>query len=231
MIRVLLVEDDEVFRLGMKVSLTHAPEIELVASCGDGDTAIMLAIEHRPDVILMDIGLPGMDGLEATRRIKAALKDQSSRILVLTSHQEPKLVDAMLAAGADGYCLKGIKTDRLLTLIQDIHEGVFWIDAAVAQHLRDSMQPTSSRMNNESDSAIPNYLPPEILSTLTAREQEILFLIAEGRKNNDIANLLCISPGTVRVHVHSVLNKLNVKDRTQAALFVVKKPNNDIFKA
>lgn len=216
MIRVLLVEDDEVFRIGITVSLKQDDSIELVGTCLDGKTAIVTADEISIDLILMDIGLPVLSGIEATRAIKA--KHPDIKILVLTSHTEAKTVDQIMNAGADGYCLKGISTERLQALIHEVHQGAFWVDSAVSAHIKKYFQ-----TKNEADAVEPLGIPAEILKTLTEREQEVLALIAAGKKNNDIAEILTISPGTVRVHVHSILSKLNVKDRTQAALFVVKK--------
>lgn len=217
MIRVLLVEDDEVFRLGMMVSLKKYSDIELVGTSLDGKEAILAAEKLQPDLILMDIGLPVLSGIEATKAIKE--KHSQIKILVLTSHSEAKTVDQIMNAGADGFCMKGISTERLHRLIQEVHQGAFWIDPVVADQIKKYLQ--SDRQTVEA--AMSLAIPVEALQTLTEREQEVLALIAAGKKNLDIADILMISPGTVRVHVHSILNKLNVKDRTQAALFVVRK--------
>jgi len=223
MIRVLLVEDDEVFRIGITVSLKKYDNIELVGTCLDGKTAIATADELPLDLILMDIGLPVLSGIEATQVIKA--KHPDIKILVLTSHAEAKTVDQIMNAGADGFCLKGISTERLHTLIEEVHQGAFWIDPAVATQIKKYFQ-SKTQLDEPKQ---PLGIPLEILESLTEREQEVLALIATGKKNNDIAEILKISPGTVRVHVHSILNKLNVKDRTQAALFVVQRhdPHKD----
>jgi two-component system, NarL family, response regulator len=217
MIRLMLVEDDEVFRIGVTVSLKQSPEIEIVGNCLDGKTAITMADELRPDLILMDIGLPVISGIEATRIIKT--KHPEIKVLILTSHAESRMVEELMNIGADGYCLKGVSTERLTTLIQEVNQGAFWIDAAVAAQIKRYLR--GDHKLSESEQLAK--LPLEALKSLTEREQEVLALIAEGKKNPDIASILSISPGTVRVHVHSILNKLNVKDRTQAALFVVKR--------
>jgi two-component system NarL family response regulator len=219
MIRVLLVEDDEVFRLGLSVALRHHETIALVGTCLDGKMAIDAADSLKPDLILMDIGLPVLSGIEATQAIKSRYPDM--KILVLTSHAEAATVDRIMNAGADGYCLKGISTDRLHTLIEEVYQGAFWVDSAVAGPIKQYLQTKS-----QNESALPSsVIPLEALAVLTEREREVLALIATGKKNNDIAEILSISPGTVRVHVHSILHKLNVKDRTQAALFVMQKQN------
>lgn len=215
MIKVMLVEDDEVFRIGLTVSLKQSSEIEIIGNCGDGKTAIIMADELHPDLILMDIGLPVMSGLEATRIIKA--KYPHIKILILTSHSEPKIVEEIMGIGADGYCLKGLCTERLQTLVQEVNQGAFWVDAAVAEQVKKYMRGDRSVKSEQA------LIPIEVLESLTEREQEVLALIADGKKNADIADILKISPGTVRVHVHSILSKLNVRDRTQAALFVVQR--------
>jgi two-component system, NarL family, response regulator len=222
MIRVLLVEDDEVFRLGLTASLKNQSHIELVGICTDGKTAIESAETLQPDIILMDIGLPVVSGIQATKSIKSRSPD--TKILILTSHSEPKTVEQMMQAGADGFCLKGISTERLHTLIQDVYEGAYWIDPAVAAQVKTYLQTAKSQMN---DQPLPADFPKEAIQTLTEREREVLALIADGKKNQDIADILVISPGTVRVHVHSILSKLNVKDRTQAAIFLMRKHSGE----
>jgi two-component system NarL family response regulator len=217
MIRVLLVEDDEVFRIGLTVSLKQADFVELAGTASDGKAAIELCKTLKPDLVLMDIGLPSINGIEATKAIKS--QNPEIKILALTSHSEAKLVEQIMEAGADGFCMKGISTERLLTLIQEVEQGIFWVDSAVARQIKEYFQKNQKPVENAS----PAFTPIEGLETLTEREQEVLSLISEGKKNLEIADLLCISPGTVRVHVHSILNKLNVKDRTQAALFVLQK--------
>lgn len=215
LIRVLLAEDDEVFRIGLTVSLKQCDNVALVGTAADGQAAITMTEELKPDLILMDIGLPVLNGIAATKEIKNRHKD--TKVLVLTSHSEPKIVEEMMDAGADGYCMKGISTERLETLIQDVFQGAFWVDATVAKQIKQHLKGIGgSQLQSLST-------PMKELEFLTEREQEVLALIAEGKKNQQIAEQLYISHGTVRVHVHSILNKLNVKDRTQAALFLVQK--------
>jgi len=220
MIRVLLVEDDEVFRLGLTASLKGHQKIELLGTCGDGKTAIEMASELQPDVIIMDIGLPVVSGIQATKSIKSRLP--KIKILILTSHSDGKTVEQMVQAGADGFCVKGITTERLHHLIEEAHEGAYWIDPLVAEQIKRYIQSGKSAedMPNPEKLEIPESSP---LALLTEREREVLALIADGKKNLEIADILVISPGTVRVHVHSILNKLNVKDRTQAAIFLMRR--------
>lgn len=163
----------------------------------------------------MDIDLPVLSGIEATTVVKGQHPD--IKILALTSHSELKIVEEMMDAEADGNCMKGISTERLYSLIQKVSKGAFWVDAAMAEQIKQYLKETGGSKSQ------PLSIPLEGLESLSEQEQEVLALIAEGKKNQQIADQLFISPGTVRVHLHSILNKLNVKDRTQAALFVVQK--------
>lgn len=215
MIRILLVEDDEIFRLGLTVSLKKSEAVDLLGTCSDGETALKLTEELKPDLILMDVGLPVMTGIEATREIKKRLP--GIKVLALTSHTEPKIVNQIMDAGADGFCLKGVSTDRLIVSIEEVYRGTFWVDAAVAEMIRNRYTKP-----DQTQGGIHNNSQEAAIKTLTEREQEVLGLIAQGKKNSEIAELLCISHGTVRVHVHSILHKLEVRDRTQAALLAQK---------
>lgn len=214
MIRALLVEDDEIFRIGLTVALKKSAVVELVGTCGDGQEAVQQAELLKPEVILMDLGLPVMNGIDATREIKKRFPD--IKVMALTSHSEPRIVNQIIDAGADGFCLKGVSTERLITSVDEVCRGTFWVDAAVAEIVRNRF------VGAEQAEPISVESPKTVLSTLTEREKEVLTLIAEGQKNSEIAETLCISPGTVRVHVHSILHKLEVRDRTQAAILVRK---------
>lgn len=210
MIKILLVEDDEVFQLGLSMSLKNKANIEVVGQINNGNLLDSFIKNNPLDIILMDVGLPQQDGIELTKQVKQSYPN--IKVLVLTSHSDSKIVEKIMAAGADGFCLKGISSERLLTAIQEVYQGVFWIDESVASHIKSYFKGES--VKNDSNELINS----KISSLLTERELEVLKLIAKGYKNLDIAEELVISPGTVRVHVHSILNKLKVKDRTQAAL-------------
>jgi two-component system, NarL family, response regulator len=211
LLRLLLVEDDELFRLGLRVRLQQAPGLEILAEAEDGETALDLVDRQPFDVVLLDVGLPGVGGMEACRQIKQ--KQPALPVLVLTSHSQPALIERLIAAGAQGYCLKGIAAETLILALKSVATGASWWDQTATQAIRASLE---IRLLDSSESAKPNSL-------LTQREQEILELIAIGKNNQEIAQTLYITPGTVRVHVHAILQKLNVRDRTQAVIVAQQK--------
>ncbi|NJL19628.1 MAG: response regulator transcription factor [Leptolyngbyaceae cyanobacterium SM1_3_5] len=214
LIRILLVEDDELFRLGLRMRLQQEAGLEIVAEAEDGETAVDLANQQQIDVVLLDIGLPGISGIEACRRIKQ--HQPKLPILVLTSHTQASMIQHLMAAGAQGYCLKGAAAETIILAVRSIATGASWWDTAATTEIRAKFkQPTVS--------AIPEASSNSAFEPLTRREQEILTLIAVGKTNQEIANLLHITAGTVRVHVHAILQKLNVHDRTQAAILAINK--------
>ncbi|WP_427159282.1 response regulator [Aliinostoc sp. HNIBRCY26] len=212
-IKILLVEDDELFRLGLRVRLQQEPGLEIVAEAEDGETAIELVKQHLLDVVLLDIGLPGIGGIEACRQIKQ--QNPLLPILVFTSHSQKPLITRLIEAGAQGYCLKGIAAEKLVLALRSVAAGASWWDATATQEIRSSLSYELSQP--ESDNLIKPANP------LTGREQEILSLLAAGKTNQEIANTLCIATGTVRVHIHAILQKLEVSDRTQAVLVALQK--------
>ncbi len=208
-LRILLVEDDELFRLGLRMRLQEAG-LEVVAEAEDGERAIELVNQYELDIILLDVGLPGVGGVEACRLIKQ--QHPNLPILVLTSHSEKLLISRLIAAGAQGYCLKGIEVEVLILALRSVAAGASWWDKTVTAEIRAAF------------GSKPNLKATEILvNPLTRREQEILALIATGKTNQEIGALLYITPGTVRVHVHAILQKLEVRDRTQAAVLAIQK--------
>ncbi|MBD2744283.1 response regulator transcription factor [Coleofasciculus sp. FACHB-1120] len=214
-LRILLVEDDELFRLGLRMRLQQAG-LEVVGEAVDGETAVELTNCYLPDVVLLDVGLPGLGGVEACRQIKQ--QHPELPILVLTSHSQKSLIERLIAAGAQGYCLKGIEAEVLILALRSVATGASWWDQAVTAEIRavfgDIPTLTSS---NSSKISVP------LANLLTSREQEILALIAAGKTNQEIAELLHIALGTVRVHVHAILQKLEVRDRTQAAILAIQR--------
>ena len=205
-IRVLLVEDDELFRLGLVVRLKQEKGIEILAEAIDGEMAVELTNQYLPDVVLLDVGLPGIGGVEACRQIKQ-LHPQIP-VLVLTSHFKKQLIEQLIAAGASGYCLKGIEAETLILALRSVAAGASWWDAATTVEIRSAFKPTPVQEAKENN-------------PLTSRETEILALIAAGKSNNQIARQLHITIGTVRVHVHAILQKLEVRDRTSAAIMAI----------
>lgn len=211
-LRVLLVEDDELFRLGLHMRLQQEPGIEVVAEAEDGETAIELAGRHPLDIVLLDVGLPGIGGVEACRQIK--LQNPELPILVLTSRSVKPLIARLIEAGAKGYCLKGIEAEALILALRSVAVGASWWDATATVEIQASFQ---------GKPAVQCSTVNPLVNPLTQREQEILVLIAAGRTNQEIAERLYIAPGTVRVHVHAILQKLEVHDRTQAAVMAIQK--------
>jgi two-component system NarL family response regulator len=205
-LKILLVEDDELFRLGLRVRLEREPGLEIVAEAEDGETAIEMVKHHTLNIVVLDIGLPGLGGIEACRQIKQL--SPKLPVLVLTSHTQKTLISRVIEVGAQGYCLKGAPSQTLILAIQSVAAGASWWDATATAELRAAFEKNSSPT---APSPLDN-LPP----ALTRREQEILALVAEGKTNPEIAQILYIAPGTVRVHVHAILQKLEVRDRTQA---------------
>jgi two-component system NarL family response regulator len=211
-LRILLVEDDELFRLGLYMRLHQEPGLEVVAEAVDGETAVELTNQHLPNVVLLDVGLPGIGGVEACRQIKQ--QHPQTPVLVLTSHSQKPLIERLIAAGASGYCLKGIEAELLILALRSVAAGASWWDQTGTAEIRAAMTGIpSTQTKTEWDSQNP----------LTHREQESLVLIAKGKTNQEIADLLHIATGTVRVHVHAILQKLEVRDRTQAAVLAIQK--------
>jgi two-component system NarL family response regulator len=219
-IKILLAEDDELFRLGLRMRLQQEPEFDIVAEAEDGETAVDLAKQHLLDLVLLDVGLPGIGGVEACRQIKQ--QQQTLPVLVLTSRSEKNLISRLISAGAQGYCLKGIAAEALILAIRSVSAGASWWDSTATAEIQSAFQ--SSTAGNASPPA-PSPPATTALSDnpLTPREQEILALIAAGKSNQEIAEVLYITPGTVRVHVHAILQKLEVRDRTQAAIVALQK--------
>ncbi len=203
-LRILLVEDDELFRLGLQMKLQQEGSIQVVAEAGDGETAVKLATQYELDVVLLDIGLPRIGGIEACRQIKQ--KRPNLSILVLTSRSDKLLINQLLEIGVQGYCLKGVGVEMLLLALRSVAGGASWWDQTATAEIYTLAHTKTT---------------PEPTSRLTPREQEILKLITAGKTTQEIATAFFITPGTVRVHIHAILQKLEVRDRTQAALIAL----------
>jgi DNA-binding NarL/FixJ family response regulator len=201
-ISVLIVDDHPVVRRGLRVLLEVQDGIDVVGEAGDGDTALALDAEHTPDLILLDLKLPGMDGIAVLCALKA--RDSAARVLVLTSATEPALASLALRSGAAGVIYKDVDPDALVRAIRSVHDGHLLLASEAARTL---VRPAS---------------PGAGLDALTSREREVLAELTHGRSNREIARALRIAEKTVKAHVSSVLAKLGVQDRTQAALLAVR---------
>lgn len=213
-LRILLVEDDELFRLGLLVRLGQEPDLEIVAEAEDGETAIELVSQTLLDIVLLDVGLPGIGGIEACRQIKQ--RQPHLPVLILTSHAQPSLITRLIEAGAQGYCLKGIAAETLVLALRSLAAGASWWDQAATKEIQ-----ATFGSNENSTKALSK--PSNGSNPLTQREQEILLLVAEGKTNPEIAEELYIAPGTVRVHVHAILHKLEACDRTEAVTVAIQR--------
>lgn len=207
-LKVLIVDDHEFTRTGLKYSLEEHPHIQIVGEACNGQEALILNKNSQPDIVLMDIGMPVMNGIFATQQIKADYPD--TKIIVLTSRQLSEEIYASLAAGADAYCIKDITTDKLLYVMETVSDGAIWLDPAIARVV------TSALPQISPEKCIPKRQAYNV--ELTDREREVLNCIAQGKSNKDIADTLHLSIHTVKTYVSSLIYKLAVDDRTQVAL-------------
>jgi two-component system, NarL family, response regulator len=210
-IKILLVEDDELFRLGLRIRLEQESDLEIVAEAEDGESAIELTDRHSLDLVLLDVGLPGIGGIEACRQI--CQKHPTLPVLILTSHSQKSLITKLIEVGARGYCLKGIAAEKLVLAVRSVIAGASWWDETATKEIRSVFEGNFQQIETSESS--------NLLNPLTHREKEILELIATGKTNPEIAEILYISPGTVRVHVHAILHKLKVRDRTSAVIIAM----------
>ena len=208
-IRLIIIEDHVLTRIGLKTAIEENQKIEVIGEAEYGETGVSMVQELEPDVVIMDLGLPNMNGIEATRIIKEF--NQNIKVLVLTSHDNNNEMLGVLEAGADAYCMKDINPEKLITVIESIAEGGMWLDPAVAKIVTGriiSYEKISGQIKMQEDQ--------RKLSPLTDREIEILQLLADGLSNVDIASKLSVSQHTVKSHICNILQKLSVDDRTQA---------------
>lgn len=218
-ITVLLVEDHTMTRMGLSLVLEKAEGISLVAEAEDGLSGVEKAASLNPDVILMDIGLPVIDGIEATKRIKEM--GLESRVLIFTSRDSEDDVFACFKAGADGYIMKGSSPTQTTNAIRAVSEGTAWLDPAIAKLVLSNIQ-KNDNSHMSSPSGEINYKAGKKTYGLTEREMEVLSLIVEGLSNPQISDRLVITRATAKAHVHSILQKLCVDDRTKAAITAMK---------
>ena len=213
MIRTLLVEDHELERLGLSIMLEQAENIELVGQAENGIKGVELAKSLLPDVIIMDIGLPIIDGIEATKRIKQF--NPNSKILIFTSRDNSDDIFEGFQSGADGYVMKDASREQICTAIRSVSEGVAWIDPAIAKLVLSNIQSPKEQVVPKVSGEI-NYHAGKQNYGLTEREMEVLALIVEGLTNVQIAKELTITTSTAKAHVHSILQKLSAETRAKA---------------
>jgi NarL family two-component system response regulator LiaR len=202
-IRVMIVDDHLIVRDGLKVFLSVHEDLEVVAEAGDGEEAIELCGQVHPDVVLMDVFMPKMDGPTATALIRESYPHV--RLIALTNFLEEDLVQRAIQAGATGYLLKDVNPDKLAQAIRDAHQDQPTIDSGAARLLVQAARQ-----------------PPQLGHDLTPREREVLSLLGTGKTNREIASELTLSPGTVRLHVSNILSKLGASNRTEAATLALK---------
>lgn len=218
-IRILLVDDHALIRRGIKGQFSLQPGFSVVGEALDGKQAVELATQLQPDLVLMDIDLPVMDGITATQEIKSSCL--KTCVLALSAFDDDTQVMGMLAAGADGYCLKTIEWEQLIAVIQLIIQGGAYLDPQIAQKVSRMFKPTVVPTPTV---VTPEIRDPEALQPLLSpRELEILKLIAKGHSNQEIADRLYLALGTVKSYVRMLLSKLSVDDRVQAAALAIRK--------
>lgn len=228
-IQVVIIEDHDLSRIGLTAALQHSGAVKVLGAAPNGRQGLEIIQQYKPDVAILDIGLPDIDGIEVTLQLKKAQEEDETlqtKVLMLTANTSEDSVLAAFAAGADSYSLKEASIEDLLTAIQLTHEGNAWIDPNIArivlQQARAS-QADQSPQELELDTTViqaadPDYQAIIEIEPLTDRELEVLELIVAGCSNAIIADKLYISVGTVKTHVRSILNKLCADDRTQAAV-------------
>ena len=217
-IRVVLIEDHDLTRMGMKIALQQQGELVFVGEAATGAEGVSLVNSQHPDVAIVDLGLPDMDGVEVTRQIKAAATDagRATKVLILTLTDSQETVLAAFAAGADSYCIKDISSENLVQALKLTAEGNSWIDPAIASIVLQQVRRREATV--EIDAAEADYKQVLAATPLTERELEVLSEIVNGNSNAEIAERLYITVGTVKTHVRNILNKLCADDRTQAAV-------------
>jgi DNA-binding NarL/FixJ family response regulator len=226
-ISVALIEDHDVVRIGIRTALQQQAGIQVIGEAASGLQGLQVLEKMKPDVALVDVGLPGMDGIELTRRFRAYQAEQpgsTTKILILTMQGNDEVVLAAFAAGADSYCMKNIEIERLKEAVEATHQGSAWIDPAIANIvLRQLKQESSTDSEGNRKTVSIGAVEPEyeeLLNNypLTEREREVLECIVSGCTNIEIAEKLYITVGTVKTHVRNILEKLCANDRTEAAV-------------
>lgn len=213
-IKLMLVEDHKLIRVGIKTLFEEADGYEVIAEAENGRDAISKALLYKPDIILLDLGLPDINGIKVINELNE--NECMSKIIVLSSHNVENEIVKVLSMGVYAYVIKDINTEMLLNIVKSVNDGAMWLDPKVVPLLRE-----------KSDKIIPQKQTSRAMfrnshANLTQREYEVLKLVVEGKSNNDIAQELCISEHTAKAHVCNIIQKLLVDDRTQAAVKAIK---------
>lgn len=213
MTRILLVDDQRLMRDGMRTLLSLESDMEVVGEAGNGLEGVQAALTHRPDVVLMDIRMPGMNGVEATREIKRALPD--TKVLVLTTFDDDAFVMDALKEGASGYLTKDLPSEEIAQAIRSLQGGGVVMPPPIAAKV-------VAELSRRAAATTPETVDPQAVAALTDREKEVLRLLGQGYSNKEIGDALFITEGTAKNHVSAVIEKLGLRDRTQAALWAVR---------
>ena len=213
-ISVIIIEDFKLTRVGLRCALNTNEDIEVVAEFENANDGLEYIKRHSPDVVIMDLGLPGINGIEATIKIKEI--NPKIKVIALTTHDREEEVLAVLSSGATGYCLKDIDPTKLADVVRDVSQGVYWLDPEVAPLA------LSAFPKIENTKMLSNYSSQEGRIPLTEREFEVLKHLVTGKSNTEIAKELIVSVHTAKAHVCSILQKMCVNDRVQAAVKAVK---------
>ena len=213
-IKLMLVEDHKLIRVGIKTLFDESDGYEVIAEAETGREAISKALSNKPDIILLDLGLPDMSGIKVIKKL--AEENQNSKIIILSSRNNEDEILKVFSLGVYAYVIKDISTEMLLYIVKTVHQGGMWIDPKIVPVLRD-----------RNEKIVPQKQTSRAMfknthSNLTQREYEVLKLVVDGKSNNDIAETLCISEHTAKAHVCNIIQKLLVDDRTQAAVKAIK---------
>ncbi|GAA4072284.1 response regulator transcription factor [Amphibacillus indicireducens] len=214
--KIVIIDDHVLFREGVKRSLDFEDSFEVVAEGADGDEALSLVEKYQPDVVLMDINMPNVDGVQATKRIFA--KYPEVHVIILSIHDDENYVTHALKSGANGYLLKEMDSDALIDAIKIVSEGGSYLHPKVTHNLVKEFQ----RLSEVQSGSIEDIEYRKPLHLLTRRECEVLQLLADGKSNRAISEHLFISEKTVKNHVSNILQKMNVNDRTQAVVMAIR---------
>lgn len=217
MVKVLIIEDQDMARVALSVVLSKNPNIEIADMAVDGQEGVDKALAIKPDLVIMDIGLPTIDGIEATRLIKE--ENPEIKVLMYTSREDEDDIFDAFQAGADGYITKGATVDQTISAVLAVSEGTGWLDPAIAKVVLTNIRRTNVSEGRRGEI---NYKLGKNLYGLTEREMDVLALIVDGLTNPQIADKLCITISTTKTHVHSILQKLYVRTRAKATAMAMK---------